>query len=84
MMRIAESGWARIPEHSKEAVEDAMRTLEHSKVRFVLMVFPENGVGAILSNITPEHAISALDQALAAARAGVEVDTIEDSKSRPQ
>jgi hypothetical protein len=83
-MRIEESGWARIPEHSKEAVADAMRTLEHAKVRFVLMIFPENGVGAILSNITPEHAISALDQALTAAKAGCEVDVIEDSKARPQ
>ena len=79
------AGWQTIAEDKRPLIEDAMRTLDHAKVPFVLMVFTLDGAaGAILSNIDPRQAIGPLEAALRAAKADVEVDPIPETGPRVQ
>lgn len=76
-------GWDSVPEDKKPALEEVMHMLEHIKMRFVLVVYASDGVGAVLSDVHPSQAIGSLEQVLAAAKAGVGFDRIADKK-RPQ
>jgi hypothetical protein len=81
-MSEEELGWARVPEDKRPAIEDAMLTLQSAKVGFVLMVFRDDGFGAILSNLDPRQTVGPLETALAAAKGGVEFNEIPHMTGR--
>jgi hypothetical protein len=69
-------GWDDLPAAKRAAATAALKILEDVDVKFVLMVFWADGVGAVLSNIEPGRAIEPMEQALAAAKAGVPAELI--------
>jgi len=68
--------WNNLAPAEKEAANDAMQTLSHASLRFVLVVFSDAGVGGVLSNIEPSEALKPLEAALRAAQSGVEVSEV--------
>jgi dihydrodipicolinate synthase/N-acetylneuraminate lyase len=64
---MSETAFERLPDEQRRLTTEALHTLSGANLNFVLMVFGADGVGAVLSNIAPEHAVGMLEKALAAA-----------------
>ena len=71
------SGWAHLNQQQQDAVAAAARLTEDAGLRFVFLMFAENGVGAVVSNIAPDDAVPMIDQALKAAKANVGHEPID-------
>jgi hypothetical protein len=53
-----------LSDKEKEAVIEALETVEETGLRFITMVWSENGRGEILSNIPPFDTIRVLEEAI--------------------
>jgi hypothetical protein len=78
------SMWAYLSQQEQDAAAAAARVIEDAGLRFVLLLFTEDNVGAVISNIEPRDAAPRIEQALAAARASVDVEPITNGKERLQ
>jgi hypothetical protein len=75
------SGWVHLTKQQQDAVNAAARIVEDAGMRFVFLLFGDDGqVGALISNIEPADAVPMIDQALKAARADIGADDIIDGK----
>lgn len=66
----------RLSAEQLRAVRGAAGRVGGAGLAYVLMVFDREGVGAVFSNVEPGKAVTAIEGALAAARANVPVAEI--------
>jgi hypothetical protein len=71
------NGWAHLNQQQQDAVSAAARLTEDAGLRFVFLMFAEDGVGAVISNIEPADAVPMISDALKAAKAHVGVEPID-------
>jgi hypothetical protein len=71
------NGWAHLNQQQQDAVAAAARLTEDAGLRFVFLMFTEDGVGAVISNIEPGDAVPMISEALKAAKANVGIEPID-------
>ena len=71
------TGWDLLTEQQHEAVRAAARVIGGADMTFLMLLFGPAKQGAILSNVEPDNAVRLIEQALAAAKATLEVTEID-------
>jgi len=66
-----EQAWSNLTDQQRAAVSAATTLVEDAKMRFVMLLFSHDGVGAVISNIEPNQSVGLIEQALTAAKANV-------------
>ena len=64
----------------RAAASAGARLVEDADLRFVMLLFAEDGRGAVIGNIDPARSVRMIEQALAAAKAGVRISLIEEER----
>jgi hypothetical protein len=72
-----DTGWMALDEAQQEAGKAAARLVEEAELSFVMLLFADDRVGAVISNIEPANAVKLIEQALKAAKATALVEDIE-------
>jgi hypothetical protein len=62
------TAWDHLSPHQQEAAKAAARLIEEAELQFMMMLFSQGGVGAVIGNIEPTDAIRLIEGALLAAR----------------
>jgi hypothetical protein len=60
--------WDMLSPHQQEAAKAAARLIEEAELQFMMMLFSDGGVGAVLGNIEPVDAVRLIEGALTAAK----------------
>ena len=71
------TGWDLMDAGQQAASKAAARLIEDAKLRFVMMLFRDDRVGAVISNIDPAQAVGLIEQALTAARSQCGIEEID-------
>jgi hypothetical protein len=71
-----------LPAPQKQAASVAADLVADAEMRFVMMLFCHDGVGAVISNLEPAQSVGMIEQALKAAKASVEM--VEIGRERLQ
>jgi hypothetical protein len=71
------TGFWRLTAEQQAASRAAMEPLCDVGLGFMLMVFTDDGIGTVMSNVDPRLVIGPLEVALKAAKGGVAVEDIE-------
>jgi len=66
-----EQAWSNLSDQQRAATDAAATLLDDVGMRFVMLLFSHDGVGAVISNIEPEKSVGLIEQALSAAQANV-------------
>ena len=77
-------GWDKLTPDQQNATAVAARLCEEAGMRFVFLLFNDDGMGAVISNIAPANALPMIAQAHRAAKANVDVNPIDDGRSKMQ
>lgn len=69
-------GWALLADEQQEAGKAAARLIEDADLKFVMMLYRDDRIGAIVSNIEPADAVELIEGALKAAKSKVATEDI--------
>ena len=75
------TGWDLLDLDQQAASKAAARLIEDAKLRFVMMLFSGDKVGAVISNIDPPNAVGLIEQALRAAKSQCGIEEIDGRES---
>ena len=71
------TGWDLLDLDQQAASKAAARLIEDAKLKFVMMLFSGDRIGAVISNIDPPNAVGLIEQALSAARSQTGIEEID-------
>ena len=71
------TGWDFMDANQQAASKAAARLIEDAKLTFVMMLFRDDKIGAVISNIDPPQAVGLIEQALRAAKSQCGIEEID-------
>ena len=75
------TGWDLLDHEQQAASKAAARLIEDAKLRFVMMLFRDDKIGAVIPNIDPPQAVGLIELALRAAKSQCGIEEIDGRES---